>query len=215
MLDALEPLRPRVILAHGLFRGRHAMLSLSRRLRRDGFEVHCFAYNTVTGSLEAGASKLVATALRDPRPVALVGHSLGGLVALQAAQQLPLGQVASVVLMGSPYQGALAARTLRKVTGGVRSPVARALHDWACLRQRPTVHAPVFTLAGTRSSGLGRLLRGFTEPNDGTVTVAETHYPGATACLLPVSHTGMLFNGQAAQQVSAWLHPPGSGRPAA
>lgn len=205
MSNAHEPYLPRVVLVHGLFMGRHAMLVLSRRLLRDGFEVHCFSYNTVTGSLESSASKLAAFLSRDVRPVALVGHSLGGLVSLQAAQRLPSGLLTALVLLGSPYQGAEAAQVLRKMTGGACSRIGRALHDWTDLGQKPTVQVPVFTLGGTRPTGLGRLLCGFKEANDGTVTVAETHYPGATSCLLPVSHTGMLFSVQVAQQVTAWL----------
>ena len=201
---AFVPVRPRVVLVHGLFMGRHAMALLARRLRRQGFDVDCFAYNTVTGSLNAGTQKLHQELRRRPGPVALVGHSLGGLVSLQAAQFTDVSLTA-VVLLGSPVQGAKAARILRSVTGGSRSVVGRALHDWADGRKRPAVAVPVYTLAGTRSTGLGRVVARFKEPNDGTVTVAETHYPGATACALPVSHTGMLFDAEVAKQVSAWL----------
>jgi hypothetical protein len=170
MLAATDTGCPRVVLVHGLFMGRHAMLVLAQRLRRDGFEVQCFAYNTVTGNLDANVAKLRAILARDSRPLALVGHSLGGLVSLRA---------------------------------GTR--IGRSLHDWASLDEKPTVAAPVFTLSGTQSAGLGRLLCRFTEPNDGTVTLAETRYPGATSCVMPVSHTGMLFSQPVATQVAAWL----------
>lgn len=185
--------------------GRHAMLYLAQRLERDGFEVSSFAYNTVTGSLGAAAAKLSERLSGDTRAISLVGHSLGGLVALQAAQTLPEGQLGAVVLLGSPYQGAQAAQTLRRLGGRVGSRVGRALHDWDKLETKPTVAVPVFTLSGTQSAGLGRLLCGFSEPNDGTVTVRETLYPGATGQTLPVSHTGMLFSPRVSQQVSAWL----------
>jgi len=204
-----NPLPRRVVLVHGLFMGRHAMLSLAGRLRREGFAVDCFAYNTVTGTLEAGAARLAAFVGRDTRPVALVGHSLGGLVSLMAAQHLAAGQLSAVVLLGSPYQGATAGRILRKLTGRAAARVARALHGWADLQDKPTVPVPVFTLAGTRSAGLGRVLCGFKEPNDGTVSVAETVYPGATSCLMPVSHTGMLFSAPVAAQVAQWLNSTG------
>lgn len=144
---------------------------------------------------------------QDPRPTALVGHSLGGLVSLHAGQFLPAGMLEAVVLLGSPYQGAKAAQILRRMTGGTGSRVGRALHDWADLPELPTVQVPVFTLGGTRASGLGRLVCGFKEANDGTVSVAETSYPGATACTMPVSHTGMLFSAPVAQQVANWLRP--------
>lgn len=200
-----SPVRPLVMLVHGLFMGRHAMLVLAKRLRREGFEVQCFGYNTVAGALDANAAKLQAVLARDSRPLALVGHSLGGLVSLRAAQGLPDGQLVAMVLLGSPYQDAQAAQGLRRLAGRAGTRIGRSLHDWASLDEKPTVAAPVFTLSGTQSAGLGRLLCRFTEPNDGTVTLAETRYPGATSCVMPVSHTGMLFSQPVATQVAAWL----------
>lgn len=196
---------PRVVLVHGLFMGRPVMLALARQLRLAGFDADCFAYNTVTGTLEDAGAQLIKMLITDARPVVLVGHSLGGLVSLAAAQHLPAAKLAGVILLGSPYQGATAAQVLHKITGGARSRIAPALTRWAELESKPTVRAPVFTLAGTLPSGLGRIVCGFREPNDGTVTVAETHYPGATTVLLPVSHTGMLFSAPVARQVTAWL----------
>jgi pimeloyl-ACP methyl ester carboxylesterase len=195
----------RVVLVHGLFMGRFAMRALAKSLSLAGFDVECFAYNTVTGSLDAAATRLEVVVGRGPQPVALVGHSLGGLVSLRASQRLSPAQLKAVVLLGCPYQGAAAARVLQKMTGGRRSRVGPALAQWVRLVEKPRASAPVFTLSGTRSAGLGRIVCGFREPNDGTVSVAETHYPGATSCVLPVSHTGMLFSAQVASQVKAWL----------
>jgi pimeloyl-ACP methyl ester carboxylesterase len=202
--------RPQVVLVHGLFMGRHAMLYLAKRLQRAGFDVRCFAHNTVTGSLKQNAGRLVSFVGKRAGPTILIGHSLGGLVSLQAAQALPAGILAGVVLLGSPYQGAQAGRNLHRLLGRRSAYVARALHDWADLATKPTVTVPVFTLSGTKSSGLGRIICGFREPNDGTVTVAETRYPNAVSRIMQVSHTGMLFDRQVAEQVLAWVRPLGS-----
>jgi len=204
-MTVTSPNSTRIVLVHGLFMGRHAMRYLEKQLAAAGFDVECFAYNTVTGNLESAASRLAQVLNSDTRPVALVGHSLGGLVALKAAQLCVAAPLSAVVLLGSPYQGAAAARVLRKLTGGKRSRIGRALTDWALLKSKPLAPAPVFTLSGTRSLGLGRIVCGFKEPNDGTVSVAETYYPGATSAIHPVSHTGMLFSTPVANQVKAWL----------
>lgn len=185
--------------------GRPAMRALAKSLSISGYDVECFAYNTVTGSLDMAASRLVAMANQDARSVSLIGHSLGGLVSLRASQNLSSTKLNAVMLLGCPYQGAAAARVLRKLTGGRRSKVGQALAEWAQLEKKPRAPAPVFTLSGTRSAGLGRIVCGFREPNDGTVSVAETHYPGATTAILPVSHTGMLFSSPVADQVKSWL----------
>lgn len=205
MAHTFPPPYPRVVLVHGLFMGCFAMRYLAKTLRAAGFEVDCFAYNTVTGSLQSAAERLVSYVHRDSGRVILVGHSLGGLVSMHASQNLETSRLHSVVLLGCPYQGAAAARVLRKLTGGRRSRVAQALADWALLTEKPQAPVPVYTLSGTRSAGLGRVVCGFREPNDGTVSVAETYYPGATSCVLPVSHTGMLFDARAAAQVVSWV----------
>lgn len=197
--------RPKVVLVHGLCMGRPVMQVLAKRLRSDGFEVGCFGYNTLTGSLAKSAERLAAFVHRDARPVVLVGHSLGGLVSLQAAQSLGVEKLAAVVLLGSPYQGAQAARVLHGAAGGALAEVGTALRDWSLLPEKPTVPVPVFTLAGTLATGLGKVVCRFDEPNDGTVSVAETYYPGATACTLPVAHTGMLFDTKVAEQVAQWM----------
>lgn len=202
--------RPRVVLVHGLFMGRPAMLYLAKQLQREGFDVRCFAHNTITGSLKRNAGRLAAFVRKDTCPAILVGHSLGGLVSLQAAQALPESSVAGVVLLGSPYQGAQAGRKLLRMLGQRSGHVARALHEWAALASKPTVSAPVFTLSGTKSSGLGRVVCRFQEPNDGTVTVAETRYPNAVSRVMPVSHTGMLFDRQVAEQVVEWIRSLGA-----
>jgi hypothetical protein len=61
-------------------------------------------------------------------------------------------------------------------------------------------------IAGNRSVGLGRLVARLTEPNDGTVAVAETAVPGAHARLvLPVAHFAMLLAPVVARQVARFL----------
>jgi hypothetical protein len=54
---------------------------------------------------------------------------------------------------------------------------------------------------------MGRLLyRGLPRPNDGLLTVKESAFPAAREHLaLPVSHTGMLFSREVADQVGSFL----------
>jgi pimeloyl-ACP methyl ester carboxylesterase len=51
----------------------------------------------------------------DPRP-ALIGHSMGGLVAYGAAATSLRGQLRGLITLGTPYQWALGSRTLAAVT---------------------------------------------------------------------------------------------------
>jgi len=58
------------------------------------------------------------------RKVHLVGHSLGGVLARAAATQMP-DRVASVITMGSPFQGVAAHSSILRVAEWVRSRIHR------------------------------------------------------------------------------------------
>ena len=61
-------------------------------------------------------------------------------------------------------------------------------------------------IAGTVRFGLGLLVPGIPEPNDGTVTVSETMLAGMTDHVtVSTSHTGMLFSKAAADQTIHFL----------
>ena len=61
-------------------------------------------------------------------------------------------------------------------------------------------------IAGTKPYGAGRFFRVFDEPGDGTVAVSETRIAGAARHLeLPVTHTGMLFSREVADQAICFL----------
>ena len=95
-----------VILLHGLWMPALVMSVLAMRLRRCGYRVRLFAYHSLSKTLEHNALKL-ADFVREQGDarVHLVGHSLGGLVILQALQAHPELVSGHVVLLGSPVQG--------------------------------------------------------------------------------------------------------------
>ncbi len=64
----------------------------------------------------------------------------------------------------------------------------------------------VGVISGTRSFGLGRMIRDVPQPNDGVIAVAETLLPGMRDQLsLSVSHSEMLISAEVAKQVCAFL----------
>jgi len=109
-----------VILLHGLWMRAFAMGLLRRRLIEQGFEVHRFEYMSVAGTPERAIVRLQRK-MRElaPGPVHLVGHSLGGMLALLACVEddLPEGRI---VCLGSPLAGSAAARGLIGHWGGDR-----------------------------------------------------------------------------------------------
>ncbi|MXV08271.1 MULTISPECIES: esterase/lipase family protein [unclassified Xanthomonas] len=197
---------PQVLLLHGIWNARPWLLPLALRLRRAGWRVASFGYSTAVGGAEAAVPRLHARIehLAVAGPVALVGHSLGGLIALQALQQAPSLPVTRVICLGSPLAGSAAARALAQRRLGV------ALGRSAALLQQGVARwdgpAEVGMIAGTVARGLGARFAALGPESDGSVALAETRVPGlGDHCQVRASHSGLLFSADAARQTAAFL----------
>jgi len=145
--------------------------------------------------------KRLAARIADcaPGPVHLVGHSLGGLLALRAcldAPELPPGRI---VCLGSPLKGSTAARAFARLgrggemlLGHNRALLEQGLERWDGTRE-------VGVVAGRMPLGLGAVVGQIEGEHDGTVAVAETLLPGlADHCVVETSHTGLLVSAEVA-----------------
>ncbi len=202
-----------VVCLHGWWMPTREIALVRSRLKKEhGFDARLFGYPSIRRTLDESANSLIDY-LRDldADPLHLVGHSLGGIVALRAlalAPDLPAGRV---VCLGSPLRGSKAAQSLDRYGWG-KLLLGQALPD-AILRQSTESWAAsvverreVGVVAGSTAAGLGRFFARFEEPNDGTVAVAETRLPGiADHIVLQVSHTGMVFSKPVAEQAAAFL----------
>ncbi|ASR42481.1 hypothetical protein BEN78_02810 [Xanthomonas citri pv. mangiferaeindicae] len=194
----------RVVLLHGIWMVGLTMRRFARHLEAEGFAPEIFGYPSITGGPQAAMDGLLAQ-LRRGGPAHLVGHSLGGLVALQALAQAPEVPVGRVVCLGSPVCGSGAAAALS------RWPISRLYFGRSadilltgCAQWPPQV--AVGMVAGRVPRGLGALFARFDGPHDGTVAVAETHAPGlADHVVVEASHSGLLFSSQAVIQTAAFL----------
>lgn len=205
-MSSLNQAKEAVIVVHGLWVNSMLMRLLGYRIRRCGFDVAYFSYDSVRTTLEQNAARLgrFAEAL-SVSTVHWVGHSLGGIVILKMLEQCPEPRTGRIVLMGSPSAGSYAARALVKTAAG-RWLLGRstALVETKAI---PHVKHALGVVAGSRGLGVGRImLPGLPQPNDGVVTVAETRVPGMQDhIVLRVSHSGMLVSSRAANQVCAFL----------
>lgn len=200
--------RPTVILLHGLWMTGAEMLVLRNRLNAQGFDTRQFHYRMVTRSLDHNRRKLHKFITDHGRePVHLVGHSLGGVLALQTLQQCPELPVDKVVCLGSPLIDSAAGRSLLRFRVG-RSMLGKTLPE-AVVHQPLSEWSgrqPVGVIAGTYAAGLGRMIASLAQPNDGMVTLEETCLPGiADHLALPVSHTGLVLSREVAEQCGWFL----------
>lgn len=209
-----------IILLHGLWMRGFALGLLHRRLMEEGFRVHRFDYMSVAATQEHILAKLRASMLYyAPGPVHLVGHSLGGLLALRASMEtedLPPGRI---VCLGSPLKGSSAARAFARLgrggevlLGHNRELLELGLEAWKGVRE-------VGVIAGRTPIGLGAMLSPIAGEHDGTVAVEETIVPGLAAhCVVETSHTGLLFSAEVARLTASFLRegsfgslsPPGT-----
>jgi len=221
MSDVAPAGRERVVLVHGLWNSPWWLWPLARRLRAHGFQVEGFGYPSILGGPEPAVAALAAK-LRHGPPCHLVGHSLGGLLAVEALRREPGLPVRRVVCLGSPLCGSATARML-SMHRGLSWALGRSASLLTCGCQPWEGPAELGVIAGDRPRGAGRLLAAVGRDSDGTVALAETRLPGATAhCQVAASHTGLVLSAEAARQAASFLRSgafaasgvaaPGAGR---
>jgi pimeloyl-ACP methyl ester carboxylesterase len=196
-----------VVLVHGLWMTGVDMALLRHRLRRCGFRTVQFSYPALRNNIHQNAACLNHFIARlNTDVVHLVGHSLGGLVIRQLFHEYPDQRPGRIVTLGTPHKGSLVAQRFnryalgRMVLGRSRAPgLLGDIPPWAGQRD-------LGVIAGTLGIGVGRVIHGLPEPNDGTVAASETYLDGMTDHIaVHVSHTALLFSREAAQQTCAFL----------
>lgn len=199
-----------IVLVHGLWMSGFQLKLLQRRLESSGnFRVVCYSYPTLSGGMSDHVRGLLELARKQRvDELHFVGHSLGGLVILRALEltdDLPPGRA---VLLGTPSQGSRAAQGVARVVPFGKTLLGAAVNaelvEFSPREYRG--HRDVGVIAGSMGVGLGRLFATLSGDNDGTVLVEETLLPGAKDhIVLSISHTGMVFSSEIAEQASHFL----------
>lgn len=196
---------PDVLLLHGIWNADAWLRPFAKRLRAAGFSPAIAGYASVLGDPDRTLDRLAARVAAVGHEVALVGHSLGGVLALELLRRHPELPVTRVVCLGSPLRGSAAAGGVaarawcRPVLGRSAALLQRDLERWDGT-------AAVGMVAGVRPRGLGQLFCRFDGPSDGTVAIAETELPGlADHCRVDASHSGLVFSPDAVAQTACFL----------
>jgi pimeloyl-ACP methyl ester carboxylesterase len=190
-----------VVLLHGLWLNRYALVGWRRQFERSG--VCALAFGYPSRDPVAGNALRLADFLEhlDASGVYLLGHSLGGLLILDLLRQRVEDcggtlRIRRAVLAGTPVAGSQAGRRFAKSALG-HWLIGKGGDSFELPSQQCLAHSGVDigVIAGTRGPGLGRLFGALPLPNDGTVSLAETRLAGAAdAIALPVNHTEMLLS---------------------
>jgi pimeloyl-ACP methyl ester carboxylesterase len=206
---AAAPAAEIAVMVHGLWMtGAESGVLRSRLHDEFGFEARQFSYRSVDIGLEENV-KLLHDYLGgiSGDPVHLVGHSLGGLLALHMLMRFPDQHRGRVVCLGSPLRGSSAARALASLPFGeeiLGTTIREAVLSGGMTEYRGGREVGV--IAGTLGLGLGMIFEDLPSPNDGTIAVEETKLPGIKDHLeLAVSHTGLLFSTEVASQTAYFL----------
>jgi hypothetical protein len=124
---------------------------------------------------------------------------------MQALQRQPGLTSGRVVCLGSPLRGSAVARGIAGVPGGAII-IGKHLDILRTGLERWDGRQEVGSISGRLPIGLGFAIGALSSPHDGTVSVAETELPGLTDhCVVPATHTGLLFSAEAAEQAIAFL----------
>ena len=195
---------PRVLLVHGLLNAAGWLRPLAARLKAQGFDAELFGYSSLLDGPQRAVPRLIER-LRRGHVDAIVGHSLGGLITLEALRQAPDLPLSRVVCLGSPLRGSGAARGLagHAWSAPVLGRSGRLLQQGF---ERWDGNPPVGMVAGNVAHGVGRWFTRFDGDSDGTVAVEETRLPGlADHCVIPSSHSGLVFSAEATRQAAHFL----------
>ncbi len=186
------PTLPLVVIIHGYFSTPTHWLLLQTRLKKEGHkDVIRLGYNPFSGSLDEWSASFarMLEPLR-PRKTLLIGHSLGGLIAIRMAALMPEDSVAKVITLGSPIKGTQLARfAVSKNVRGLR-PGAPEIEKTARLAEQLEGKLVCFWSARDRL---------ITPPENGASENAEN------VEMEGLGHTGYHFDGRVHKRLRRFL----------
>lgn len=203
-----------VVLLHGFAGFAFMNRPLTNALRRAGYRPVEMGYDSWGHSLDRICEDLAPEFARldGDAQLHIVAHSMGGLVARALIHRHRPARLSRVVMLGTPNGGSEVADLFER-TPWLRPILGRAAP--ALVTQRPAAIEALFgrcvdydlgIIAGSRPFvpiGAARVLP---SPNDGKVSVASTHLPGATDHItLRLAHSQLPYHAAAHEQIRHFL----------
>jgi pimeloyl-ACP methyl ester carboxylesterase len=189
-----------VLLIHGFFCNQAMWLPLAKRLAAGGHATAAVNLEPPHASIDDYVPQIAkaVTELRQrtgaPR-VALVCHSMGGLVARAYLRRHGDAEIASVVTLGSPHRGTVHARFARGTNVGQMRRNSRWLQQLAA--DEPPDRLKRFTVIRTWQDNI-------------VAPQGDQSLPGATTIdFAGMGHVDLVYNREVAKAVLAALATPG------
>ena len=178
------------------------MWLLARRLKQAGYRPSLFGYAVTLASLEAIKDRFVERARvvvaaddaedADDRGYAIIGHSLGNLVARLASPELPAG-LRRFAMLAPPNRPPVVVHTLKEnpLFRAFTRDAGRRLADNAFFESLPVPDVPSLIIAGTAGPRASWLpFAG--QPNDAILRVDETRLDGIPIFEVPGVHSFLM-----------------------
>ncbi len=196
----------RVFLIHGMGRTPVSMWILRQRFLSEGHRVSLFGYAVTLADLDAITERFVdrvqqamaADASAEggdpgvPPEYAIIGHSLGNVVARMASPRLPMG-LCRLAMLAPPNRPPVVVHTLKNnpLFRAFTRDTGRRLADEKFFAALPVPEVPSLIIAGT-GGPLASWLPFAGEPNDGVLRVEESRLEGVRMIEVPGIHTFLM-----------------------
>lgn len=199
-----------VVLLHGLGRSEAAMWFLASRIEAAGFDVVRIGYDSLGAPperiLAAVSQKIDACCKGSPRPVHLVGHSLGGLIIRAYLAENELRTPGRVVLIATPNAGTPLVDAYRDSWWmDLAGPTAKSLgtDPDSFPNSLPAPDYPLGVIAGVRDARFVDLIPG---DDDGLVPLDSTKVTGMVDfTIVESNHLLLRYSQEVARQTIAFL----------
>ena len=182
-----------VLLLHGQGRTTLAMRLLGFRLHRLGHHVQYFRYYTRSETFEGIVNRFVqcANTVNAGQPYAIVGHSMGGLIARAGLPLLKDHPPVHLVLLASPNRQPKLASYIRNnfLYKYLTTDCGQRVLTSVFYQRLPLPNIPATVIAGSAGPRVKWLPFGF-EPNDGALSVQDAFLgEGYELIQVPSIHT--------------------------
>lgn len=199
----------KILILHGLWLHPWAMRWMQQQFNAAGYETITPVYHSISTNSANNVAAIYKAVQRSALPadrLHIVGHSLGGILALQMLSCYPDLPPGRLITLGTPVKGSLIAHRLARYRI-LRSLIGRSFEQGLDGQGLPEALGREWgMLAGNKAIGVGRILGGIAEVNDGVVALSETYHPAQTAHhTLPISHSSMLFSPLVVQECISFI----------